>query len=408
MHVRHISPFSISVSVTSGEPYFPESVTQLPAVLAGKIPNECGFTADLLWYAPTHFPYSLSRSLTIDGVFIDDTTDAYVIAEIGHNHQGSIEKAEELFHAAKLAGASAVKLQKRDNKNLFTKDYYDRPYENENSFGSTYGQHREALEFGRKEFERLIALGKKIGIMVFSTAFDVPSADFLAELDMPVYKIASGDLRNTPLIRHIAKIGKPMILSTGAALMEDVRRGYEAAREHNDQVAVLQCTATYPAQVEEMDIRVIQTYRDAFPEAVIGLSAHDHGILMPVVAYLLGGRIIEKHFTLDRAMKGTDHAFSLEPLGLKKVVRDLKKARISLGSAEKRMFECERLASVKMGKQLVASRDLPDEHVVVSGDIAIKSPGGGIPPYELEMLIGRRLKKALSKDHAFTAGDFSA
>ena len=343
----------------------------------------------------------MNRSLIIDGIHIHDASDAYVIAEIGHNHQGSVEKAEKMISAAKESGASAVKLQKRDNRTLFTEEVYNKPYENENSFGSTYGEHREALEFGKAAYEQLINFSKSVGITLFATAFDMPSVHFLADLEMPAYKVASGDLKNTPLIRAIAKVGKPMIISTGGGTMEDVRRAYAAAREFNEHVALLQCTSAYPVNFEEMDLNVITTYREEFPEAVIGLSGHDNGIAMSVAAYMLGARIVEKHFTLDRAMKGTDHAFSLEPLGLKKMVRDLNRVRVACGSTQKRVFASEQSALQKMGKQLVAARDLPTGHRITPADIAIKSPGGGIPPYALDLLIGQTIIKPLKKDEAF-------
>ena len=156
------------------------------------------------------------RELTIDGRRIADDTACFVIAEIGHNHQGSVEKARELFVLAKQAGVDAVKLQKRDNRRLFTRELYDSPYDNENSFGPTYGAHREALELDRGAYEELQAWARELGLVFFATAFDEASADLLEELDIPAYKIASGDLRNTPLLRRVASFGKPMIVSTGA------------------------------------------------------------------------------------------------------------------------------------------------------------------------------------------------
>ena len=150
-----------------------------------------------------------------------------MIAEIGHNHQGSLEKAKELFRAARDAGVDAVKLQKRANRRLFTRALYDSPYENENSFGATYGEHREALELGRDAYLELRDYADELGLVFFATAFDEESADLLEELDLPAYKIASGDLRNTPLLRHVASFGKPMIVSTGGATIEDVDRAIE-------------------------------------------------------------------------------------------------------------------------------------------------------------------------------------
>lgn len=329
---------------------------------------------------------------------IGDHTHCYVIAEIGHNHQGSLDKAKELFREAKLAGAHAVKLQKRDNRGLYTRAAYDKPYDNENSFGATYGEHREFLEFGEQEYRELQSYARELGVDFFSTAFDVASADFLEGLGVPAYKIASGDLKSIPLLKHVAKFGKPMVISTGGALIEDVQRAYDAIMPINPQLAILQCTAGYPAAFEELDLRVIGTYRDRFPNAVIGFSSHDNGIAMPVAAFILGARIVEKHFTLNRAMKGTDHAFSLEPVGLRKMVRDLERTHKAMGNGVKKIYDSEKAPIVKMGKSLVIARDLPAGHVLGREDIVMKSPGGGIPPYELDKVLGHATLKALHAD----------
>jgi len=340
----------------------------------------------------------VARTLRIGTHDIGDSSPCYVIAEIGHNHQGSLEKARELFREAKLAGAHAVKLQKRDNRGLYTRAAYEKPYDNENSFGATYGEHREFLEFGRKEYEALRAYARELGVDFFATAFDIASADFLAEFDVPAYKIASGDLKSTPLLKHVASFGKPMIVSTGGAMLEDVQRAYDAIMPINPQLAILQCTAGYPAAFDELDLRVISTYREKFPEAVIGFSSHDNGIAMPVAAYMLGARIVEKHFTLNRAMKGTDHAFSLEPVGLRKMVRDLERTFKAMGNGAKKIYDSERAPIVKMGKSLVVARSLPTGHVLSPQDVVMKSPGGGIPPYDLDKVIGRTTLKPLHQD----------
>jgi N-acetylneuraminate synthase/sialic acid synthase len=329
---------------------------------------------------------------------INDQAECYVIAEIGHNHQGSVAKAKELFKEAKLAGAHAVKLQKRDNRGLYTRAAYDRPYDNENSFGATYGEHREFLEFGLPEYTELQAYARELGVDFFSTAFDTASADFLEALDIPVYKLASGDLKSTPLLKHVARFGKPMIISTGGALIEDVQRAYDTIMPINPQLAILQCTAGYPAAFEELDLRVISTFRDRFPNAVIGFSSHDNGIVMPVAAYILGARIVEKHFTLNRASKGTDHAFSLEPVGLRKMVRDLERTHKAIGNGVKKLYDSEKAPILKMGKSLVVARALPAGHVLSREDIVMKSPGGGIPPYELDKVLGHATLKPLYED----------
>ena len=342
------------------------------------------------------------RTLTIDGFEISDASDCYVIAEIGHNHGGSIETCKELFDEAKGCGAHAVKLQKRDNRSLYTREFFNKPYENENSYGPTYGEHREALEFGKADYQELKAYAEEVGITFFATAFDIASADLLAELDMPAFKIASADLINIPLLKHVAQFGKPMILSTGGSTLDDVRRAHEIVAEINSDVAVLQCTAGYPATWEELDLRVIETYRDLFPETVIGLSSHDNGIAMPVVSYMLGGRIVEKHFTLNRALKGTDHRFSLEPQGLRKMVRDLTRTTKALGDGTKTMYPSEVEPIEKMAKKLVAKAALPAGHTLRAEDIAMKSPGDGLPPYEFDRLVGRTLRHPVSEDQALT------
>ncbi|RJP55285.1 MAG: N-acetylneuraminate synthase [Anaerolineaceae bacterium] len=343
----------------------------------------------------------MMRKLTIDGFTISDDSDCFVIAEIGNNHQGDLEKAKDLFKAAKECGVDSVKLQKRDNKSLLTRAAYNKPYDNENSFGATYGEHREALEFGREEYVELKKYAQELGLIMFATAFDFNSADFLADLDMPAYKVASGDLKSIPLLKHIAKIGKPMIVSTGGGTMEDVQRAYDAIMPINSQLAILQCTASYPAEPEDLNLRVINTYRKRFPELVIGLSDHENGIAMAVAAYVLGSRVVEQHFTLNHTWKGTDHAFSLEPIGMRKLVRDLRRVKVAMGDGEKKIYPSEVNPIHKMGKKLVAARDLKAGQVLTLEDIAIKSPSDGIPPYELDNVIGKTLTKDLLEDENF-------
>ena len=340
----------------------------------------------------------MSGTIRIGEHEISDQSHCYVIAEIGHNHQGSVQKARELFREAKLAGAHAVKLQKRDNRGLYTKAAYDKPYDNENSFGATYGEHREYLEFGLKQYKELQAYAAELDIAFFATAFDLESADFLESLNVPAYKLASGDVKSTPLMKHVASFGKPVVLSTGGAMMDDIRRAHDTIMPINPQLCILQCTAGYPAAFEELDLRVISQFRQEFPRAVIGYSGHDNGIAMSLAAYVLGARVVEKHFTLNRAMKGTDHAFSLEPVGLRKMVRDLERTAIALGDGVKKIYESEKAPIVKMGKSLVVARDLPAGHVLGPQDIVMKSPGGGIPPYELDSVLGRVTLRALHED----------
>lgn len=347
----------------------------------------------------------ISRQLHIGTQRIDDDSPCYVIAEIGHNHQGDLETCKEMFRAAKSAGVDAVKLQKRDNRSLFTREAFDKPYDNPNSYGRTYGEHREFLEFGWHEYVELKVCAEDLGLHFFSTAFDIASADFLARLEVPAFKIASADLKSIPLLRHVARLGKPLLVSTGGATMDDVRRAYDAIMPINPQLCIMQCTAGYPPAWNELNLRVISTFRSAFPDAVIGFSSHDSGIAMAVAGYMLGARVIEKHFTLNRANKGTDHAFSLEPVGMTKMVRDLRRLELALGDGTKTVLPSEQAPIAKMGKSLVAARDLCAGHVLRKEDVCMKSPGGGLPPYEIDRLVGCVLLRGVEQDHAFLLAD---
>ncbi len=338
------------------------------------------------------------RQIEINKRVYSDDTNPYVIAEVGHNHQGKLETALDLIKAASDSGASAVKFQKRSNKDLFTKLAYDAPYVNENSYGATYGEHREALEFGLSEYKECVDLAKSLGIDFFATAFDFQSVDFLMNLDMPVFKVASGDLKTTPLLKYMAETKRPMIISTGGAKLDDIKRAFDVIWPINKNLAILQCTAGYPPKFEELNLKVIETLREAFPETVIGYSGHDSGIAMALVSYVLGARVIEKHFTLNRAMKGTDHSFSLEPTGMHKLVRDINRARISMGDGIKTTYDSEVAPLTKMGKSMFFKDSYPAGSTINEDMIVLKSPGGYIPPYEKHNFVGRKLKSGVEAE----------
>lgn len=329
---------------------------------------------------------------------IIDTKSHYMIAEIGHNHQGNIDKAFELFKMAKDCGANAVKLQKRDNKSLYTKSFYNSKYDNRNSYGETYGLHRDFLEFGKSEYLELKAFAKEIEIDFFATPFDFKSVEFLSGIDMQAFKIASADLTNTPLQIEIAKQNKKIFLSTGGGNIDDVKRARDNICKYTNDLIIMHCTASYPPNISEMNLNVIETYKKEFPKHIIGLSDHENGIDAGPVAYLLGARVFEKHVTLNRALKGTDHAFSLEPSGLKKFVRNLSRIPIMLGSHEKKLLETEKKPIFKMSKSIVASKNLRQGEILTFENIAFKSPGGGLPPYRVNELLNKKLNKDLLED----------
>ena len=346
------------------------------------------------------------RSISINGKVYSDDTLPYVIAEVGHNHQGNLETAVKLIQAAAASGANAVKFQKRDIKNLYSEEAFHAPYLSENAYGSTYGSHREALEFGREEYSVCIAEAKRHNIDFFATAFDFKSADFLMEMEVPAFKVASGDLKSIPLIRYLSKLGKPLIISTGGGLIEDIDTAVRTASESNSNIALLQCTAGYPPEYSELNLNVIRTYRERYPEVVVGYSGHDSGISMALVSFVLGARVIEKHFTLNRAMKGTDHAFSLEPVGMSKMIRDIGRAKTAMGDGIKIPYPSEEAPLIKMGKSLYATRNLQKGELLSEDMFDLRSPAIGIPPSRIEEFLGRPIVNLVTSGSVIRESDF--
>lgn len=292
------------------------------------------------------------RSIQIGSHVISEDSPCFVIAEIGHNHGGSLDTAIRMIHVSSASGAHAVKFQMRKNSTLYSRTLLDAPYENEHSYGSTYGSHRAALEFNDDQFRMCQGAARSAKVECFSTAFDEASVDRIVTLGMPAIKIASGGLTDQALLGYAAMTGLPIVLSTGGGTEREIDQAVNTVARHHDRLVILHCTASYPVRdFAELNLQVIPVFRKRYPEFVIGWSGHDNGIAMAVAAYTLGARVIEKHFTLDRSSKGTDHAFSLEPTGLQKMCRDLKRLHIALGDGVKKYYPSEVAPIAKMRRR---------------------------------------------------------
>ena len=291
------------------------------------------------------------RKLTIDGQVITDGNPCYVIAELGHNHGGSVTTAQAMIDAAADAGCDAVKFQCRHNATLYSPALLKAPYENENSYGKTYGEHRAALELPKSALRDLFAYARQFDLTPFATAFDEPSVDLLMGLQAPALKLASGSLTDRPLLEYAAHTQGPIILSTGGGTMDDIDRAVGWILPINHRLALLHCTASYPPVAAEVNLRVISTLRERFPDLVIGFSSHSPGIALSLVAVALGARIFEHHFTLSRASKGTDHGFSLEPKGMATLCEDTAKIQMALGTGVKQYYDSERKPISKMRRR---------------------------------------------------------
>jgi len=329
----------------------------------------------------------------------------FIIAEIGINHQGDVEIAKKLITKAKECGADAVKFQKRTISRILTKEGLEMPYDNRNSFGKTYGEHKYALELSKDDYRTLLAFSQNLNVEFSASGWDEESIDFLDELGVAFFKMASADLTNFPLLEHAAKKGKSMILSTGMATMEIVKAAVELVSKFNSQIGILQCTSTYPAQFSEINLNVIHTYKKEFPDAIIGYSGHEHGIAIPVAAVALGARIVERHFTLDRTLKGGDHAASLEPQGFAKMVRDIHHVENAMGIFDKEVQDSELPVFKKLAKSIVSNVDIEVGAPITREMLTTKGPGTGINPMKMASVIGKTVKASIPMDSVIKEED---
>ena len=261
----------------------------------------------------------------------------YIIAEIGINHNGDIEIAKQLMDVAVETGCDAVKFQKRTPEICVPEEQKSIP--RETPWGSmTYFEYKKRIEFEQREFEQIDAYAKKIGIDWFASPWDVPSVDFLEGFNVPCQKIASACLTDSELLTAVNKTKTTTILSTGMSSMQEIDKAVSLLNEV--PLAIAQATSTYPAEASELNLRAIQTFAETY-NVPVGYSGHERGLQVTIAAVALGATFIERHITLDRSLWGTDHSASLEPEGLKKLVRDIRIIEMALGDGKKKVYDSE-------------------------------------------------------------------
>lgn len=337
------------------------------------------------------------KTVTIGNIRVGDGCKTFIIAEIGINHQGDVKIAKKMIDTAITCEADAVKFQKRTINKILTKEALEKPYCGPHSFGATYGEHRKALELSREDFFELKKYCDDKKIVFLASPWDEESADFLEELNVPAYKIASADLTNIPLLEHIAKKGKPIILSTGMADISEVDHAVELLKNYTCDIILMQCTSTYPCATSDINLNVIPMLRKRY-DLLVGYSGHDDGIIAPVLAAVLGACIVEKHFTLNRTWKGGDHAASLEPYGLSKMIRDIHNIKDSLGSGEKKILDAEIPIRHKLAKSIVTTCFIGKGTVIERNMLTTKSPGTGIPPKDIGKIVGKKALNNIDED----------
>ena len=336
----------------------------------------------------------------------------YVIAEIGNNHCGDIDLCIKTIEEAKICGASAVKLQKRSNKDLFTKKFFDSPYENPNSYGTTYGKHRDFLELSNNEMIKARKCAKELNIDFICTPFDNNSVDFLSKhLELDAWKIASADLRNRELQDRISQTSTkkiPIILSTGGYTLEDGKNTVNYLKDKFSEIAVLHCISSYPTKPSLVNLTCINSLKNLLGKNFhVGYSSHDNGIAISLAARVIGAEVIEKHFTLDRSLKGTDHAMSANPTMLRKLVRDLEKIDQSLGNGKKSRLIEEEKPLIKMIKSPYTNKKISSGTTLDNSDIIFKVPFTGIDFEDAQCMLGKKLKRNMEFEEPIFANDLA-
>ena len=280
----------------------------------------------------------MTREIKFGSKLVGDGHPAYIIAEIGINHNGDLEIAKEMIRAAAHAGADAVKFQKRTPEVCTPLEQQKQMRETPWGYIS-YLDYRYKVEFDKEAYTEIDRHCRDLGIDWMVSVWDEPSVDFMGQFDTPAYKVPSASLTDLALLKYARKTGKPIIISTGMSTMDEIHRGVDAAGLEN--LMIMHCTSAYPCDPEELNLRMVETLRREFPNTPIGYSGHEVGLVPSAVAVALGACAVERHFTLDRAMWGSDQAASVEPGGFEKLVKYIRVTEAGLGDGVKKVYESE-------------------------------------------------------------------
>ena len=348
-------------------------------------------------------------SIKLGSTTVTPTGRPYVIAEIGVNHEGSLAKAKQLIELAHQGGAHAAKFQSYKANTLASKQspaYWDTTKE------ATLSQHelfQKYDNFGAAEYIELAAHAKKVGIDFISTPFDDEAVDYLAPL-VSFYKIASADITNIPLLRRVARTGKPVVLSTGASTLDEVDGALKTLGTAGaTDIALLHCILNYPCEDINAHVRMIGGLQDRYPNHIIGYSDHtvpDAEMTAMSIAYTMGAVVLEKHFTHDKTLPGNDHYHAMDVNDLSRFMKRINTIANMLGEQrDKQPISTEDIARLNARRSIVIAKNLPAGHVVTEADITYKRPGTGVSPLHWDEVIGMRTKKALNEDDVLTWDD---
>lgn len=322
----------------------------------------------------------------------------YIIAEAGVNHNGSFELACKLVDAAKAAGADCIKFQTFKSQNLVSHTAQKAEYQKDATGEGSQIDMLKKLELSYGEFLMLKEYCEKQGICFLSTPFDFESIEFLKSIDMPFWKIPSGEITNYPYLVALAKTEKPIVMSTGMCELEEIEAAIHALKDHGTKdIRLLHCNTEYPTPFEDVNLRAMKTMKEYF-DLEVGYSDHTEGIEVPVAAVALGATIIEKHFTLDRNMEGPDHKASLEPNELKAMVESIRRIEKALGNGDKTPSKSEKKNITIARKSIVAKKNIRIGEILTEENLTVKRPGNGISPMEWNKVVGTKAVRDFQED----------
>ena len=314
----------------------------------------------------------------------------YIIAEAGVNHNGSYELACKLVDAAKEAGADCVKFQTFKSEKLVSRNAQKADYQKSTTGEGSQVEMLKKLELSYSEFVNLSKYCDEVGIAFLSTPFDFESIKFLDSIDMPFWKIPSGEITNYPYLVELAKSRKPVVMSTGMCELEEINEAIKVLTDNGTtNIKLLHCNTEYPTPFEDVNLKAMQTLREEFGFEV-GYSDHTKGIEVPIAAVALGATVIEKHFTLDRKMEGPDHKASLEPRELSEMIKSIRNIERAIGDGVKIPSPSERKNKLVARKSIVASVRIKKGDVLSEENITVKRPGTGITPMRWNEVLGTK------------------
>ncbi|MGB6035141.1 MAG: N-acetylneuraminate synthase family protein, partial [Cryomorphaceae bacterium] len=345
--------------------------------------------------------------------------ETYLIGEIGQNHNGSVDIAKLIVDAAAreveeqlfgltLKGMNAVKLTKRDLKYELSDSQMKRPYDTPNSFGKTYGEHREVLELSDEEHFEVYKYAKSLGLDFVETLCAPSCTSILKHFSPDYLKVASRDLTNLPLLEVLAETKLPIIVSTGMAGDKELGQALEVITKQHDQVSILHCVSEYPTHPQNVNLKTITYLQKKYPDYRVGYSDHTVGISVPVAAVAMGATMLEKHITLDRRMKGTDQKGSLGPDGLNRMVRDIRLLEMELGEEKIFIADGVKGAKEKLERSVATNRIIAAGETITAQDIHLLSPGDGFKWSEKSAVIGKRAAKEIPANEVIYPKDLQS